>query len=90
MARKNIKPMWNNVLLKPVGVEDETEKGGIVIPDNARKAPTEGKVVAKGDQVTEFKAGDVVLLPQYGGTKVKVGNVEYILVCQDDIKAKVV
>lgn len=88
-----IKPLGERVLLKRVE-EDEQVRGGIIIPDSAKEKSQEAEVVALGTgkkddngKVIPFnvKKGDKVLLPQYGGTTVKIDGIEYILVEEDSI-----
>lgn len=91
----NIKPLGERVLIEPVK-EGEVSKGGIIIPDSAKEKPQEGKVIAVGTgkvdengKVVPFnvKKGDLVLLPKYGGTEVKMDGKEYQIVREDDILA---
>ena len=93
MAKPNIKPIGDRVLVQPVE-ERETKKGGIIIPDSAKEKPTEGKIVAlgtgkldeKGQKVPfEVKVGDTVLISKYGGTEVKYDDVNYLIMREDDI-----
>ena len=92
-----IKPLGERVLVEPLK-EEEVNKGGIIIPDSAKEKPQEGKVVAVGTgKIDEngkkvpfnVKVGDVVLMPKYGGTEVKVGGKEYQIMREDDILAVV-
>jgi len=91
----NIKPLGDRVLVKPVE-EAEVEKGGIIIPDTAKEKPQEGKVIALGTgkldedgKVIPFnvKKNDIVLMPKYGGTEVKLDDQTYQIVREDDILA---
>ena len=88
-----IKPLAERVLLKRVE-EDEQIRGGIIIPDSAKEKSQEAEVVALGTGKKDdngktipfnVKKGDKVLLPQYGGTTVKIDGIEYILVEEDSI-----
>lgn len=90
-----IKPLGERVLVELVK-EEEVSKGGIIIPDSAKEKPQEGKVIAVGTgkldengKVVPFnvKKGDLVLMPKYGGTEVKVDGNEYQIVREDDILA---
>lgn len=90
-----IKPLGERVLVEPVK-EEEAIKGGIIIPDSAKEKPQEGKVIAVGTgkldedgKVIPFnvKKGDIVLMPKYGGTEVKVDGKEYQIMREDDILA---
>jgi chaperonin GroES len=81
------------VLVEPMK-EGEVKKGGIIIPDSAKEKPMEGKVIAVGPGKRDddgklipmnVKKGDRILLPKYGGTEVKIDEVEYQIVREDDI-----
>ena len=93
MAKVNIKPIGDRVLVQHIE-EKEQVRGGIIIPDSAKEKPQEAKVIALGTgkkdengKVTPFevKVGDRVLIAQYGGNEVKIDDVKYKLVREDDI-----
>jgi len=74
--------------------EEETTKGGIIIPDTAKEKPIEAKVVAVGTgrildsgEVRELavKKGDLVLFGKYGGTEVKIDGEDHLILREDDI-----
>ena len=76
--------------------EEETTKGGIIIPDSAKEKPAEGEVIAvgkgklndKGDRVEmDVKVGGRVLFSKYGGTDVKFDGVDHLIMREDDILA---
>jgi len=90
-----IKPLGDRVLVEPMK-EGEVQKGGIIIPDTAKEKPQEGVVIALGTgKIDEdgkkvpfnVKKGDVVLMPKYGGTEVKMGGKEYQIMREEDILA---
>ncbi len=90
-----IKPLGDRVLVEPLK-EGEVLKGGIIIPDSAKEKPQEGTVIALGTgkiddngKVVPFnvKKGDLVLMPKYGGTEVKMGGKEYQIMREEDILA---
>ena len=93
MAKVNIKPLADRVLVAPLE-EKETIKGGIIIPDTAKEKPQEGEVVAVGTGKRDecgkpidfvVKAGDKVLISKYGGTEIKIGDKSYLIMREDDI-----
>jgi chaperonin GroES len=93
----NIRPLNDRILVKRLE-EEETTKGGIIIPDSAKEKPAEGEVVAvgngklndKGDRIAlEVKAGDRVLFSKYGGTDVKLDGEDHLIMREDDILAVV-
>jgi chaperonin GroES len=93
MAKVNIKPLGDRVLVHPIE-EQEVKKGGIIIPDTAKEKPQEGEVVALGTgkrdedgKLVEFtvKKGDKVLISKYGGTEVKIDGESYLIMREDDI-----
>ncbi len=90
-----IKPLGDRVLVKRVKSEEKTA-GGIFIPDTAKEKQAEGKVVAvgagkrldNGELVKpSVKKGQRVLFGKYGGTDVKVGGEEHMILREDDILA---
>lgn len=94
MAKINIKPLGDRVLVKQAE-EKEQIRGGIIIPDAAKEKSQEAEVVALGTGKCEdgktftfdVKVGDKVLISKYGGTEVKIGDEKYSLLRQDDILA---
>ncbi len=91
-----IKPLADRVVIKMLESE-ETTKSGIVLPGAAKEKPQMAEVVAvgpggvcDGKEITmEVKVGDKVIISKYAGTEVKLDNVEYIILKQSDILAKV-
>jgi len=86
-----IKPLGDRAVLKPKLVEEVT-KSGIVLPDTVDKEkPEEAEVMAvgAGDKISKLgiKPGDMVLCSKYGGSEVKIDDVEYKVVSEDDILA---
>lgn len=90
-----IRPLHDRVIVKRVE-EEETTKGGIIIPDTAKEKPVEGKVVAVGNgklldngklQPLEVKKGDKILFGKYAGTDIKIEGEEHLIMREDDIIA---
>ncbi len=95
MAKINLKPLADRVIIKPSEAEEKT-KGGIILPDTAKEKPIEGTVVAVGPGKTsedgkfvklEVKVGDKVLYGKYSGTEVTVEGDEYLIMRESDIFA---
>ncbi len=91
----NIKPLFDNVLVKPLEAESRTPSG-ILLPDSAKEKPQIGQVMATGpggydDHGNKIpmvvKAGQKVMYKKWGGNEVKVHSEEWILVEQKDILA---
>jgi chaperonin GroES len=91
--KPNIKPLGDRVLVKQIE-EAEQIRGGIIIPDAAKEKSQEAEVVALGTGKTDdngkavpftVKVGDRVIISQYGGTQVKIGDQKYQLIREDDI-----
>ena len=94
----SIKPLEDRVVIKQMEAETVTASG-LVIPDMAKEKPQEGTVVAvgpgriddNGNRIPlDVAEGDVVLYSKYGGTEVKVGNEEYLVLSARDVLAVVV
>ncbi|TWT37543.1 10 kDa chaperonin [Posidoniimonas corsicana] len=93
----NLRPLDDRVVVHPVDAEEMTA-GGIVLPDAAREKPQRGKVVAVGvgklldsgaRGELSVKIGDEVIYGKYGGSEVEVDGVEYKILRESDILAKV-
>ena len=89
MALK-IKPLADRVLIEPIAAETKTASG-IIIPDNAKEKPQEGKVVAVGngnkDEKMTVKVGDTVLYGKYSGTELKLKGQDYLIMRESDLLA---
>jgi chaperonin GroES len=90
-----IKPLHDRVIVSRIE-EQETTKGGIIIPDTAKEKPAEGKVTAVGDGKTLengkkqdliVKVGDRVLFGKYAGTEITIDGEEQLIMREDDIIA---
>jgi chaperonin GroES len=92
-----IKPINDKVLVKRLEAEGKT-KGGIILPDNAKEKPREGKVVAVGNgklmksgERSKFQVqkGDRIIFSSYAGTEVKLDGEEDLILGEDDVLAVV-
>jgi chaperonin GroES len=92
-SSSKIRPLGDRVLVARVEAESKTA-GGILLPDSAKEKPREGKIVAIGDgrvlddgtrSTFSVKVGDRVLFTSYGGTEVKFGGNEYLIMVERDI-----
>ena len=90
-----IRPLHDRMLVKRVA-EQDTQRGGIIIPDTAKEKPQEGKVIAVGNgKVTDegkkvaldVKAGDRILFGKYSGNEVKIEGEEYVIFREEDVLA---
>lgn len=88
-----LKPLHDRVVVRRIE-QEETTKGGIVIPDTAKEKPQEGEVIAVGSgkrddegkvHPLEVKKGDRVLFGKYSGTEVKLEGTEYVILREDEI-----
>ncbi|MBB5788210.1 MULTISPECIES: co-chaperone GroES [Jiangella] len=92
----SIKPLEDRIVVKPLEAE-QTTASGLVIPDTAKEKPQEGEVVAVGEGrwddegekriPLDVKVGDVVLYSKYGGTEVKYGGEELLILSGRDVLA---
>ena len=89
-----IKPLEDRVVIKALAAE-QTTASGLVIPDTAKEKPQEGEVVAvgpgrfndEGDEriPMDVNVGDKVIFSKYGGTEVKYGGEELLILSARDI-----
>jgi len=82
----NFQPLANRVLVER---EEEvtTTASGIIIPDNAKEKPLQGKVLAVGPDAKEegINEGDVVVFGKYAGNEITLEGKEYLILNSDDI-----
>ncbi len=88
-----IRPLHDRVIVKRLD-EEQTTKGGIIIPDTAKEKPFEGKIIAVGTGRTledgtvrplAVKKGERVLFGKYAGTEVKIDGEDHLILREDDI-----
>ena len=88
-----LKPLGDRVVVKTIEAET-VSRGGIVLPDSAKERPQTGEVIAVGPGKTldngtvaalEIQVGDKVVYSKYGGTEIKVGGEDVMILRQDDI-----
>ena len=92
----SIKPLEDRIVVKSLEAE-QTTASGLVIPDTAKEKPQEGEVLAvgpgrwneDGDQRVplDVKVGDKVIYSKYGGTEVKYGGDEFLILSARDVLA---
>ncbi len=90
MAKLNIKPLADRVLVEPAPAEEKTS-GGIIIPDTAKEKPQKGTIAAVGpgtkDNPVTVKVGDEVLYGKYAGTELSLDGKDYLIMREADIYA---
>eukprot|EP00568_Trieres_chinensis_P004944 CAMPEP_0183294476 /NCGR_PEP_ID=MMETSP0160_2-20130417/2803_1 /TAXON_ID=2839 ORGANISM="Odontella Sinensis, Strain Grunow 1884" /NCGR_SAMPLE_ID=MMETSP0160_2 /ASSEMBLY_ACC=CAM_ASM_000250 /LENGTH=105 /DNA_ID=CAMNT_0025455813 /DNA_START=120 /DNA_END=437 /DNA_ORIENTATION=+ len=96
LLARSLAPLGDRILVRRAAKEVQTA-GGIYLPSDKSKSPNEGEVVAVGPGMRDvsgtlhaptLKAGDAVLLPEYGGSKIKIDDEELFLYREDDILGK--
>jgi len=93
----SIKPLEDRIVIKSLEAE-QTTASGLVIPDTAKEKPQEGEVLAvgpgriddKGNRVPlDVQVGDRVIYSKYGGTEIKHGGQEFLILSARDVLAVV-
>jgi chaperonin GroES len=94
----DLKPLGDRLIVE-VLEDEETTDSGIVLPDTAKEKPQRGRVLAVGpgarNEDGEFvpmdlAEGDEIIFSKYGGTEVKLGTDEFLILRESDVLAKVV
>jgi len=89
-----IKPLSDRIVVERI--EEEEKKGSIIIPDTAKEKPQQAKVIAVGDGrfdehgkriPMDVKKGDIILFGKYSGNEIKVEDIEYLIMREDDVLA---
>lgn len=91
----NFRPLGNRILARRLENEEKM-RGGIIIPDTAKKKQEQAEVIAVGvgkkDKAGALipmgvKVGDVVLMDKYSGQEITLNDIEYVIVRADDLIA---
>lgn len=94
-ATKKLTPLGNRVLVRRLEAEEKL-KGGIILPDTAKKKQEQAEVIAVGTGKKDkngnliplpVKVGDIVLMEKYSGQEITLDDHEYIIVRSDDLIA---
>jgi chaperonin GroES len=94
----DLQPLGDRLIVEALE-EEETTASGIVLPDTAKEKPQRGRVLAVGpggrDEDGEYipmdvEVGDEIIYSKYGGTEVKVGADDLLILRESDVLAKVV
>ena len=93
----DLQPLGDRLIVEAIE-EEETTTSGIVLPDTAKEKPQRGRVLAvgpgarndNGDIVAmEVAVGDEIIYSKYGGTEIKLGADEVLILRESDVLAKV-
>jgi len=90
-----LRPLYDRIVVRRKEAR-ETMRGGIIIPDTAKEKPQEAEVIAVGEgkfndegkrMKLDVKKGDTVLIGKYSGTEIKIDDVEYTILREDEVLA---
>jgi chaperonin GroES len=94
----DLQPLGDRLIVETLE-EEETTSSGIVLPDTAKEKPQRGRVLAVGpgsrDESGNYvkldlEAGDEIIFSKYGGTEIRLGTDDYLILRESDVLAKVV
>src|SRR5262245_14421574 len=94
----DLQPLGDRLIVETLE-EEETTSSGIVLPDTAKEKPQRGRVLAVGpgarDESGNYIAldlaeGDEIIFSKYGGTEIRLGQDDYLILRESDVLAKVV
>lgn len=80
----NFQPLGKRVLVERIE-EATTTASGIIIPDNAKEKPSQGKVVAVSSEVETVANGDTVVFGKYAGNELTLEGTKYLVIDTDDL-----
>jgi chaperonin GroES len=86
-----IEPLGTRVLIRPL-TQETTTNSGIILPETAKEKPQQGMIEAVGDEEEMFSGlavGDKVLFPKYSGTEIKIDGIDYLIMEEGDVLARV-
>src|SRR5215208_6002676 len=94
----DLQPLGDRIIVEALE-EEQTTASGIVLPDTAKEKPQRGRVLAVGPGgrdddgayvPLDLEEGDEIVFSKYGGTEIKVGADELLILRESDVLAKVV
>jgi chaperonin GroES len=94
----DLQPLGDRLIVEALE-EEETTSSGIVLPDTAKEKPQRGRVLAVGpgprDEDGEYitmdvAVGDEIIYSKDGGTEIRLGTDDYLILRESDVLAKVV
>jgi chaperonin GroES len=94
----DLQPLGDRLIVEPLE-EEETTTSGIVLPDTAKEKPQRGRVLAVGPGPRDedgnyikidLEPGDEIIFSKYGGTDIRLGTDDYLILRESDVLAKVV
>ncbi|HEY0157371.1 MAG TPA: co-chaperone GroES [Thermoanaerobaculia bacterium] len=94
-TQTKLRPLYDRIVVKRSDTKEQV-RGGIIIPDTAKEKPQEAQVIAVGEgkfneagnrMKLDVKAGDTVLIGKYSGTDIKIDDVEYTILREDEVLA---
>jgi chaperonin GroES len=94
----DLQPLGDRIIVEVLDDEEMTVSG-IVLPDTAKEKPQRGSVLAVGPGARDedgkyikmdVEVGDEVIFSKYGGTEIKVGTDDVLILRESDVLAKVV
>lgn len=86
-----IEPLGTRVLIRPLEQEAMTASG-IVLPETAKEKPQQGIIEAIGNEdemVSGLEVGDRILFPKYTGTEIQLEGVDYLIMEEGDVLARI-
>jgi chaperonin GroES len=90
-----LRPLYDRIVVRRLDVKEQV-RGGIIIPDSAKEKPQEAEVIAVGDGKyddngkrikLDVKKGDKILIGKYSGTEIKIEDIEYTILREDEVLA---
>jgi len=92
-----LRPLHDRIVVRRKDVKEQV-RGGIIIPDTAKEKPQEAEVIAVGEGKfddngkrvkLDVKKGDTILIGKYSGNEVKLDDIEYTIIREDEVLAVV-
>jgi chaperonin GroES len=96
--KTTVKPLFDNVLVKPLEAEAKTASG-IILPDSAKEKPQMGQIMAIGDghidpkgnkRPMTVRVGQKVMYKKWGGNEIKVNGQDWMIIEEKDILAVII
>src|SRR5687767_15961008 len=96
-TQTKLRPLYDRIVVRRKDTKEQV-RGGIIIPDTAKEKPQEAEVIAVGEGKfndsgkripLDVKKGDTILIGKYSGSEIKLDDVEYTILREEDRKSVV-
>lgn len=85
-----VKPHGSRLLIEKIDNSIDKSPGGVIVPDNCKPPPQQGRVIAVGDDAIGFAEGQLVIFGRIAGVDVEIGHDKFFLLDASEVLATII